>query len=122
MKKNKDLIKGLNILDGVITWNSFDIDENLSFKEQEFSLTEDLLQITFGSRYTLDVGWQPDLDPKGSFVVYAVQDKDWDNPLLKKTCKSLPLLKKTIKETAFFIDKMRKENLPRRNVEYEEFD
>ncbi len=111
MKTKNSFIKKLNILDGVITWNSFDLDENRSFDDQEFLLTEDMLQITFGDRFTLDVGWQPDLDPKGSFVVYAIQDEDWDNPLLKKTCNTFSELKKTIEDTAIFIDKMRKSGI-----------
>lgn len=122
MTKKTKFIESMNILDGVVTWDGFNIDEKMSLAEQAFSLTEDMLQIEFGDRFTLDVGWRPDLDPSGHFVLVVVLDRDWMNPLLKKTCRSLSDLKKVIEDAAIFIHKAAKEKLPPRNVEYEDGD
>ncbi len=122
MNKRSDFVKSLNILDGVISYNDFDIDEKKSFDDQWYMFKEDILQIKFGERFILDVGWYPENDPKGQFSVVAIIDQDWMNPLSKKRCQSLPDLKKAIEETAMFIDNMRKKDLPARNIEYEEFD
>jgi 3-oxoacyl-ACP reductase-like protein len=122
MSKNLNFVKNLNILDGVITYNDFDIDESKSFDDQWYMFKEDILQIKFGDRFILDVGWYPENDHKGQFSVVAILDEDWMDPLQKTKCSTLSELKKAIEDTAIYIDKMRKEDLPHRNVEYEEFD
>jgi hypothetical protein len=50
--------------------------------DQLHSLTEDIWQArSAGGRYTLDVGWYPDLDPSGRFVCLVVQDENWEEPI-----------------------------------------
>jgi hypothetical protein len=61
MKKNKNFIHGINIHDGIITFNDFDINEDTSFGQQKYSYKEDMLQVAFGDRFILDV----EHDPKG---------------------------------------------------------
>src|SRR5207248_731795 len=45
-------------------------------------LTEDLVQIQSmdGSRL-VDVGWYPEMDPKGTFRCRLIANSDWQNPL-----------------------------------------
>ena len=108
MKKHNDFIENLNILDGIITYNSFDIDETVPFQEKWYSYNEDILQIKFGDRITLDVGWYPEGDPKGKFMVKAVLDDDWLNPISKIKCRNLSELKRAIEKTALLINEKRK--------------
>ena len=119
MKTNNSFLLKTNIRDGVIVYDGFDIDENIPLEQQVSSLREDMLQIKFGERFVLDVGWRPDFEPDGYFIVYAIQDKDWEAPLLKKKCYSLKTLKKAIEKCAEIIDEqMHIKDLPFRNVEY----
>ena len=102
-----DFVKDLNLFNGTITYNDFDIDENISFEERWYTYKEDILQIAYGSRYILDVGWYPGSNPKGKFVVQAITDYDWVNPVSKKKCRTLKGLKKAIEETAMLIHRIR---------------
>lgn len=102
MIKN-DFVHSLNLIGGIITYNDFDIDEKVPFEEQKWSYKMDILQITFGPRYTLDVGWVPEFDPKGYFWVQAIKDYDWLNPIAEKKCRTLASLKKAIEEIAILL-------------------
>jgi hypothetical protein len=90
----KNVIDNLNILDGIIVYNDFSIFPNIPFSNQKYSFKEDILQIKFGKRFLLDVGWKPEFEKKGQFIIQAIIDEDWLNPLLEKKCKSLAQLKK----------------------------
>lgn len=119
MKTYNNFIDGLNILNGTITYNDFDINEDTLFENQRYSFKLDMLQISFGDRFILDVGWQPDFDQNGHFVVRAIQDYDWLNPLVKIKPRSLKTLKKAIEKAAKIIDEqMHIRDLPFRNIEY----
>jgi hypothetical protein len=62
-----------NFKDGKVIYNEFNIDFNIPLSKQLFSLKEDLLQVEYkGGKYVLDVGWYPELNPKGSFRVFVV--------------------------------------------------
>lgn len=117
MKPKNNFIKNLNILDGTIIYNDFDIDENTPFEEQKYSYKQDMLQIGFGKRFVVDIGWLPDFKPNGYFVVQAIQDYDWMNPLFKTKCRTFDELKKAIETAVIIIDKTRKiKDLPNRNI------
>ncbi len=123
MNKTNNFVANLNLQGGDIVYNDFDIDENLSFEEQKYSYKEDILQITFGDRFILDVGWRREFNPAGHFVIKVIQDKDWLNPVSKIKCKTLSKLKKAIESSASLIhDQLKIKDLPYRDVEYEEFD
>ena len=122
MKKN-NFIVNLNILDGVITYNDFDIDPNIPFEIQKYSFKEDILQIEFGERFVLDVGYSPEFEPNGNFVIQAIQDNDWMNPISRIKCQTLDKLKKSIEKTVQLIHAKRKiKDLPYRNIEYDIYD
>jgi len=104
----KDFIDNLNIHNGVMTYNDFNIDENRSFKAQEFSYKEDILQITFGERYTLDVGWYPEGNPDGYFLVKGIEDCDWMRPLIMIRSRSLGELKGAIEQVAMLLSSQKK--------------
>ena len=123
MKKENNFIENLNILDGVIIYNDFDIDEEIPFEKQKYSYKEDILQIKFGDRFLLDVGGLPEFEPDGYFIAQAIQDQDWLEPLLKEKCRTIPDLKMIIEKAAKIINKkMKTKDLPYRDVQYEEWD
>lgn len=116
-------ISELKLLGGKITYDGFDLNETIPFAEQIFSLQQDMLQIEYGRRFVLDVGWVPDLDPKGCFLIMVIQDRDWLNPISKIKCKTLSKLKKAIESSAVLIhEQLKIRDLPFRDVEYEKFD
>lgn len=46
------------------------------------NFTEDILQITHRHKdIIIDLGWYPDMDPKGNFRLVLIKDKDWQNPI-----------------------------------------
>lgn len=100
---NNEFINNLNILNGIIAYNDFDIDEKIPFQDQKYSFKEDILQIEFGDHFLLDVGWYPEMNPEGYFVVYAIQDYDWQNPLYEEECRTLQELKHTIEKFALLV-------------------
>ena len=109
MKSTKNnFIKKLNILDGIIVYNDFDIQENIPFEKQWYSYKEDMLQVQFGDRFILDVGWYPEDDQNGNFTVLAIENQDWMNPVSQIKCKTLDELKKAIEKTAKVITEKRK--------------
>ena len=105
MKKNEDLFKMIELLDSKITYNDFFIDEHIPFQEQIYAYKEDLLQITCGDNLLIDVGWYPSMDPKGRFVIYIIQDYDWQHPLTTLRCGTLNDLKKNIESAITMIRK-----------------
>jgi hypothetical protein len=52
---------------------------------------QDMLQMS-NAHYdvVLDMGWVPDQDPNGSFVVQVIRGTDWDNPLAEFESRSRP--------------------------------
>ena len=117
MKNN--FIERLNIYDGLITYNDFDIDEEKSFEEQMYSCKEDILQIAFGERFTLDVGWYPEMKKSGNFLVRGIQDFYWLEPVIVIKCRTLNRLKCAIEKVAQFLSERSKiKNLPFKDLEH----
>lgn len=61
---------------------------------------------------TIDLGWYPDGDPDGEFVLRAILDRDWYDPLLEFSSRSKDEIVKTLEKWLFvhlmpirFIDK-----------------
>ena len=53
-----------------------------------WDLREDLLLVDYGGGVALDVGWYPELDPEGRYVVQVVCDDRWDAPLLAREART----------------------------------
>jgi len=73
------------------------------------SFKEDILQIEFGKRFILDVGWLPEHNPKGFFIIRAIKDCDWQNPLLKEKCRTFKDLKLAMEKAVKLINSLRSE-------------
>lgn len=84
------------MLDGIdfgmwkIEYNVFKIDDKKPLKEQIWELNEDILQATYidseGNNYLLDIGWYPEFNVRGHFIIYIIKNYDWENPLVKQGC------------------------------------
>lgn len=77
----------INLRNGIITYDEFNIDFNIPLQDQIFELDEDLLQIKYSNNIILDVGWYPGFDPLGNFTIYIIKNSDWDYPMYKKVVK-----------------------------------
>jgi hypothetical protein len=60
---------------GKVTYNTFDIDFAVPFENQEDKLSEDLIQVEYDNGYIIDVGWYPEMDPKGCLKVVLMVKK-----------------------------------------------
>lgn len=80
---------------GKVVYFSFDgVDSRIPLAGQaEWELKEDLILVEFGARVVVDVGWYPSFDPAGSFTVTTVVDGDWNDPVVKIQCATIPDLK-----------------------------
>lgn len=51
---------------------------------------------------TVDLGWYPDGDPKGSFHLIALLDSDWKNPILEFSSRSKAEIVETLESWLFY--------------------
>lgn len=96
MKLTDFLFEDIQLKYGKILYMDIDIDLKKNFEEQEWSYKEDMLQIGFGKHYIIDVGWLPEHEKNGNFILTVVKDFDWNNPLVRKKVKSFIKLKKSL--------------------------
>jgi hypothetical protein len=74
----------LNWKTGIVTtWDIDEMDLANSIESQVDLLKEDLMQARFGSKIILDLGWHPEFNPQGHFVLSVIKSGDWENPILQ---------------------------------------
>ena len=73
---------------GEVVYNEFEVDFTKKYSEQEECLLEDLLQVKYAQDYLLDVGWYPEYESEGEFVVQIVKNQNWEEPIYKKNSKN----------------------------------
>jgi hypothetical protein len=91
--QQKIFLNNIDLKYGKVVYNAFEIIKNIPFAQQLFSFQEDLLQIRFGEECLIDVGWYPEFDENGTFLVQAIKNFDCENPIFQKQIKSYSLLK-----------------------------
>ena len=94
---NKLVLEGILLKSGEVIYNDCEIDPNLPFKDQEWSFKEDILQIKFDTaeiHYTVDVGWNPEFNKNGKFVIQVIKDYEWEGSVFNKRVKTFAELKK----------------------------
>lgn len=94
------MLKNIDFSPGKVTYDEFHIDPQLSFEDQEFSFNEDLFQVSYGKKYTLDVGWYSGLGSRGMFRVVIIKNYDWMNPVYSKRTNGVKRLYKIVEESA----------------------
>ena len=103
------MIEKLNLKGGKIDYEEFNINLDLPLEKQVDLLNEDLLQISYlNDKYVIDVGWYPEFDLKGNFIIYVIESYNWEKPLYKVECKDLKELKVNLQNLINRIDKLQK--------------
>lgn len=90
---------------GKITYNEFHFNFNQPFSVQEDFLTEDLLQVQYDNGYLIDLGWYPEFDTNGKFILQVVKDGNWKKPILKEQSRDWKQLKKLLLKAINIVEK-----------------
>jgi len=78
MKKSE-----INWLGGVVThWDLDELDLQRDILAQLDLFKEDLAQVCYENRVCLNLGWYPEFQQHGRFVLMVAKSEDWENPIL----------------------------------------
>ncbi len=88
---------------GDIIFDDSTVDIFFPLSNQEITLKEDLLQVNYGN-YLLGVGWYPEFEVNGKFIIQVISNFDWEKPVVKIKTKNLKLLKKVIQRAIYIIE------------------
>ncbi|MCA9596053.1 MAG: hypothetical protein KC776_22215 [Myxococcales bacterium] len=66
---------------GIVRYCDWRITPELPLQAQLAALKEDLIQVEYGDSVMVDVGWYPQGDPTGEFVVYVIAERKWNDPV-----------------------------------------
>ena len=77
----------VNFKSGDIIYDEFKVDFTKRYSEQKECLLEDLLQVKYAQEYLLDVGWYPEYESEGEFIVQIIKNKIGKNLYIKKDSK-----------------------------------
>lgn len=94
---------------GKLLYNEFNIIPSRPLEGQEHLLLEDLLQIQYGDNIILDVGWYPEFDISGNFLVQIIKNQDWSAPVFKKACQNIENLIDTLNYAIVFAERRAEE-------------
>lgn len=89
-------MENIDLQSGKITYNQFNIDFNVSYSRQIEELLEDLIQIEYENGYLIDLGWYPEYNPNGKFIVQVIKNYDWEKPIYKEQSRDKKKLKKIL--------------------------
>ena len=92
------MFKEIDFTPGKIVYNDFNIDANIPFEQQIFSLKDDILQVNYNDKYLIDVGWGPEFDLSGKFKIRIIKDLNWKKPMYFKRTNSLDNLYKIVRD------------------------
>lgn len=97
------MLELIDFKSGKITYNEFNIDFRKPFKMQSDSLKEDLLQIEYDKGYIIDLGWYPEFDENGCFVIKVIRNFEWHMPIFEKRAYTKCELKQFLEEAVGFV-------------------
>lgn len=66
-------------------------------------LSQDLLQVSYPYSYVLDIGWYADIE---RFIIYIVQDLEWDMPVVKTMCRTITQLHEYVQESILLLQEL----------------
>ena len=95
------MFKDLDFTPGKIVFWGLDINLDMSIDNDNTFLDEDMLQVEYPNELLIDAGWY---EGSKSFCIHIIKEHNWEKPLVKRSCKTLKQLKKTLNEC---IDKVR---------------
>lgn len=67
----------------VAHWDLGELDLARDIYTQINLLKEDLARVHYGCDIILDLGWFPEFQPTGRFVLCVIKSGDWETPLLR---------------------------------------
>jgi hypothetical protein len=74
----------INWRGGVVTyWGLDELDLQKDILTQIDLFKEDLAQVCYGNDIILDLGYYPEFEPHGRFVLKVAKSEDWENPILR---------------------------------------
>ena len=97
-------MNNIDFKSGKIVYNEFQIDFAKEYTQQQECLQEDLVQVTYAQNYLLDVGWYPEYESEGEFVVQIIKNQNWSEPVYKKSSKKEDELMKNLNDAVEIID------------------
>ena len=98
------MFEKINFGKGIVNqYIDFNISIDSSLYEIIDLLKEDLIQVSYINNYILDLGWYPEFDTNGLFRLVIIDNHDWGNPIIKKECRDLSVLKLYIVECINYI-------------------
>ena len=86
----------IDLKSGKIKYNEFYIHFDIPFSEQLDSLLEDLVQIEYEDGYLIDLGWYPEFDAAGRFIVQLIKDYNWEKPIYIQKSRDVKQLKEIL--------------------------
>lgn len=79
----------------------------ITYLETSDYLKEDLLQVSYPENYIIDVGWYPDSeDENGLFIIFVIEEYDWEKPILKLSTPLLKNIEPLISEAVVFMNEV----------------
>jgi len=100
------ILHDIDFKDGNIIFDDFAINFFFPLLGQELTLKEDLLQVDYGN-YLLDIGWYPEFEINGKFIIQIISNFNWEKPIVKTKTKNLKSLKKAIKKAVDIIESLK---------------
>ena len=94
----------VNFISGDIIYDEFKVDFTKRYSEQKECLLEDLLQVKYAQEYLLDVGWYPEYESEGEFIVQIIKKQNWKEPIYKKSSKDEEELIQNLKNAVEIIE------------------
>lgn len=76
--------KNLDFKLGKITFDEFNIDLSIPFKEQTYNLNQDLFQVEYENGYIINIGWLPDNNANGRFILRVYNIENCEDPIYRK--------------------------------------
>lgn len=93
---------------GEVVYNNFHIISTKPIEEQWDNLHEDLIQVEYEGGLLLDIGWYPECDPTGRFIINLIKEYNWENPLKRIEAKNIGEMYRAI--NAVIVDFIQKKN------------
>lgn len=90
---------------GTIKYDNFDESIINNFDKQSDLLVEDMLHIEYLDNISMDIGWYEGVE---AFMIFVIQDSNWQFPIEKRICKDIYSLAINIKECDSNIQRLHK--------------
>ncbi|SHG50406.1 hypothetical protein SAMN04488109_0561 [Chryseolinea serpens] len=86
-------LSNVNFKQGIVDYNTFDIDFSKPMHEQIWELNEDLVQVIYlhgTDTHVLDVGWYPGSESDGNagFKIFVIKNQRWETPIFSKSARN----------------------------------